>query len=86
MSEIVNIEYVEVCCLVLPSGKNLWFETSAGDDYLKKVMTKWKNENPEYVNENCTSGAVVINMPKEKYIAIGAQCGGGAFEFPRLAI
>lgn len=77
-------EIIEVCCLVLPDGKNLWFETSEKDNnYLKKVMDKWKTEHPEYINDKITSGAVVINMPKEKYIAIGCQHGGGAFEFPR---
>jgi hypothetical protein len=75
-------EIIEVYCLALPSGKNLWFEKSKGEEYLKEVLDKWKKENPEYVNGIYTSGAIIIKMPKDSYIAIGAHYGGGAFVFP----
>lgn len=77
-----DIEYIEAICIALPTGDNLWFEIDSDDGYLNKVIKKWNDEHPEFKDTPCTYGAIVITMPKEKYIAIGAQYGGGAFEFP----
>lgn len=78
-------EYIQVVCLVMPNGTNLWFEcdeTINDRSYIRAIMEKWDRENPEYENTPCTCGAVAIMMPRSRYIAIGASIGGGAFEFP----
>jgi len=78
MSETIN-----VVCLALPTGENLWFDTEERDaGYLNQVIDKWKEEHPEFKDANCTMGAIEIKMPKANYIAIGAQIGPGCFEWP----
>ncbi len=72
-------EFVEVVCLVLPTGENLWFEAAKGRDYMCQVIDKWKGEHPEFLNTPCNMGAVHITMPSEKYIAIGAHLGPRCF-------
>lgn len=75
-------EYVEVVCLVLPTGENLWFEADKGHDYMRLVIDKWKADHPEFVDTPCNMGAVHITMPREKYTAIGAHFGPGCFVWP----
>jgi hypothetical protein len=75
-------QYVEVICLVLPSGGNLWFEVGENRNYLTEVLSKWKADHPEYEGTPSTSGAVHITMPRDKYNAIGAHCGPGCFVWP----
>jgi len=77
-----NSEYVDVVCMVLPTGENLWFEAAKGRDYMSQVIDKWKAEHTEFADTPCNMGAVHITMPRDKYIAIGAHFGGGYFEFP----
>ena len=78
--------YIEVACLVLPTGKNLWFKTSEGIDYAEKVLDKWKKEHPEFNGTPCTSGMVTIKMRKSDYIAISASVAPGCFEFPSVSL
>jgi hypothetical protein len=66
-------EYIEVVCLVMPTGENLWFEAAKGHDYMIQVIDRWKAEHPEFVDTLCNMGAVHITMPREKYAAIGAR-------------
>ena len=73
-------DIIDVVCLVLPSGENLWFEPKG--DYLSAVFGKWTKENPEYADSGCTCEAVAIKMPRKDYIAIGAKIGPGCFDFP----
>lgn len=76
-------ELIVVCCVVLPTGESLWFEAGENpEDYLQKVLSKWKAEHPEFEDTDATIGTVFIKMPKDKYIAIGARIGPGEFEFP----
>jgi len=75
-------EFVEVVCLVLPTGKNLWFEAEKGHDYMRQVIDKWKSEHPEFADTPCNMGAVHITMPRDKYIEIGAAFGPGEFVWP----
>ena len=74
-------EHVEAVCLVLPDGNCLWFLAEKGQDYMREVIQKWKEDHPEY-REPCTMGAVHITMPKAKYHAIGANSGPGSFVWP----
>ncbi len=74
--------YVEVVCLVLPTGENLWFEAAKGQDYMRQVIDKWKSEHPEFTDTPCNMGAVHITMPRAKYNAIGAHFGHGCFVWP----
>ena len=76
-------EFIEVVCLVLPTGEALWFKASQGSDYLKKVLDKWKAEHPKFAKTPCSAGAVHITMPYDKYLAIGAHSGPGSFEWPQ---
>lgn len=78
----VSAEYVEVVCLVLPTGENLWFEAAKGQDYMRQVIDKWKSEHLEFQDTPCNMGAVHITMPKDRYIAIGAHFGPGCFVWP----
>lgn len=79
--------YVDVFCLVLPTGETLWGEArgSTGkyrESYVKATLDKWKSEHVEFINTPCNVAVAFITMPKDKYIAIGANFGGGAFDFP----
>lgn len=76
------VEYVEVVCLVLPTGENLWFEAAKGQDYMRQVIDKWEAEHPEFTDTPCNMGAVHITMPMAKYTAIGAHFGPGCFVWP----
>lgn len=79
---MAGAEYVEVVCLALPTGDNLWFEAAKGQDYMRQVIDKWKADHPEFTNTPCNMGAVHITMPREKYTAIGAHFGPGCFVWP----
>ena len=78
------MEIIEVCCLIVPSGESLWFEADQGQEYAMRVLDKWKADNREYQGAGCTSGLVVIKMPKKQYQVIAAQYGGGAYIFPPI--
>lgn len=72
------MDMIDVVCICLPNGTNLWCE--AGDmDYVRRVMDKWKDEHPEYVGGECTCGFVIVRMPRKDYIAIGTN---NSFEWP----
>ena len=72
-------DIIEVVCCAMPSGEAFWFEAK-DEGYLRKFMDAWKEQNPEYMDTRVTSGAVVIKIPREKYIAIGATNQG--FQWP----
>lgn len=79
--------FINVVCLALPTGETLWWEARRKDgkplyDYGRSVFEKWWSEHPEFNGTPCNMGMVVITMPREKFLAIGAQCGPGCFEFP----
>ncbi len=87
LGEVEMNDLIEVVCMVFPSGECFWFEAcdedgKYRDGYGIKVNDKWKSENPEYMETDCSAGMVLIKMPREKYIAIGASAGPGCFEFP----
>ena len=76
------VEYIDVVCLVLPNGENLWFEAAKGQDYMRQVIDKWKSEHTEFKDTPCTLGAVHITMPRKNYNDIGAFFGPGCFVWP----
>lgn len=77
------MDCVEVICIALPSGETLWMEKDGQPEgYLADVLSKWKSEHPEYEGTGCTAGAVVIKMPRDKYMSKECVCGPGSFEWP----
>ena len=72
-------EYVEVVCIVVPTGENFWLEAAKGQGYMRQVIDKWKVDHPEFEGTPCNMGAVHITMPRDKYTAIGAHFGPGCF-------
>ena len=79
-AEVEALNLLRVTCLVLPTGKVLWFESD--NSYAASVVEKWKEENPEFNKAPYTLGLVEVIMKKTDYIAIGAKVGPGCFEFP----
>jgi len=74
-------DLIRVTCFVTPKGEALWFESDAA--YLREVISKWKNDNPEFKDTKCTSGAVEVVMPRENYQRIMVHYGGDNFKFPK---
>jgi len=70
---LTGAEYVQVVCLVLPTGENLWFQAAKGHEYMCQIIDKWKAEHPEFTDTPCNLGAVHITMPRDKYTAIAAH-------------
>jgi hypothetical protein len=63
---------IDVICAVFPNGETLWFPAERGSEYLAKVVSAWKEQNPEYSILGVTMGAVEISMPLDAYNTINA--------------
>jgi len=74
-------DIVEVVCICLPNGTNLWCEAERGNEYIGKVMDKWKSEHPEYVGTGCDCGFVIVHMPRKDYRAIEVN---NSFDWPTV--
>lgn len=64
------MEIINVICVVFPSGEIYWFEASQGQEFLEKLIQKWKDKNQWANNSDCTMGCIEIKMPREKYFNI----------------
>lgn len=71
---------ITALCCVMPSGECLWFDKEThSEEYVNKVIDKWKQENSEYVAGGCSMGFVQLEMPEKDYKSIPA-CA--SFQFP----
>lgn len=80
---VSDLDYVEVTCIVLPTGQALYHESSLSGEYSKKVISKWITENQAYDGTCCTVGAIKIRMLRKDYQKISAVHGTNQFEFPK---
>lgn len=90
-AKIINLnppEFIDVVVYVCPDGKTIWMPMhniigEVQHDYFRKVLNKWKQGHPEFIETPCTIAAANIKMPYKKYKEIEAVCGPGEFEFPK---
>ena len=79
------MEIIEVICIALPTGQNLWLRIEDREypfDYVRKILDKFEQDNPDLEGTDCSYGMITIKMPLDKYIKIGAHCGPGCFDWP----
>jgi hypothetical protein len=68
---LMGQEFMEVICLVLPSGQTIWLDAKEADEVdVNKLVREWFNKNPGYGNTPCSLSAVKITMPRDKYLSV----------------
>jgi hypothetical protein len=68
---VMDQEFMEVICLVLPSGETIWLDAEEVDEVdVNKLVLEWFSKNSVYRNTPCSLSAVKITMPKDKYLAV----------------
>jgi hypothetical protein len=64
-------EFMDVICLVLPSGQTIWLDAEEVDEVdVNKLVGEWFSKNSVYRNTPCSLSAVKITMPKDKYLSV----------------
>ena len=59
---------IEAVCLVFPDGSVQWFEAEEGQEHMRCLIAKWKEQHPEFEGTECTMGAVHIMMPMKAFL------------------
>jgi hypothetical protein len=83
---LMSREFMDVICLVLPSGQTIWFDAAEADEVdVNKLVREWFNKNPGYGNTPCSLSAVKITMPRDKYLSV-AFIASSAFAQPQFDV
>jgi hypothetical protein len=68
---LMGQEFMDVICLVLPSGQTIWLDAEEVDEVdVNKLVREWFSKNSVYRNTPCSLSAVKITMPKDKYLSV----------------
>jgi DNA repair photolyase len=59
---------IEAVCLVFPDGSVQWFEAEEGQEHMRGLIAKWKEQHPEFEGTDCAMGAVHIKMPMKAFL------------------